>query len=72
MCIRDRGQTFDRAMLNALLDLAQDGCATLAAAQQAALALDAGERLEVSPGEQPGQSADSAQPSQTSAAGADA
>ena len=69
------GQTFDRAMLNALLDLAESGCATLAAAQQAALALDARERLEVSPGEQPGRpgdSADASQPSHTSAAGADA
>ncbi|SNC71911.1 RNAse PH [Kytococcus aerolatus] len=47
------GQTFDRVLLNELLDLAEGGCATLAAAQQAALGLEAGERLVVASGETP-------------------
>ncbi|MFC0358708.1 ribonuclease PH [Kytococcus schroeteri] len=57
------GQTFDRAMLNQLLDLAEAGCATLAAAQQASLGLDAGERLVVASGERPSQPAGGSEPS---------
>ncbi|WP_462417932.1 ribonuclease PH [Kytococcus sp. Marseille-QA3725] len=46
------GQTFDRAMLNQLLDLAEGGCATLAAAQTESLRADTGECLVVAPDEQ--------------------